>query len=156
MEEWRSISQEQVVMAFVATCIETTARHLGVDYKAMYQRMEHVGLIEHYIVPNYEPLHSESREVLAERLVECLTNWEQHSFDSRKQKTVVQEIVLSNRIGAIAVLLAQQLQITAIQALQLFYESKTCENLHDHLTGLYLYGDLYVAEEFMREMEDKQ
>lgn len=68
----------------------------------------------------------------------------------------MQEIVLSNRMGAIAVLLAQQLQITAIQALQLFYESKTRENLHDHLTGLYLYGDLYVAEEFRREIEDKQ
>lgn len=77
MEEWRTISREQVVMAFVATCIETTARHLGVDYKNIYLRMKRVGLIERYIVPNYEPLHSESRDVLAERLVECLTNWEQ-------------------------------------------------------------------------------
>jgi hypothetical protein len=38
--------------------------------------MERVGMIDDYILPNYEPLHSESREVLAERLVECLTNWE--------------------------------------------------------------------------------
>jgi len=30
-------------------------------------------------------------------------------------------------------------------------ESKTCEDLHDKSTGLYLYGDLYVADEFMRE-----
>lgn len=77
MEEWRKIGREQVVMAFVATCIETTARHLGIDYKTIYHRMKRVGLIERYIVPNYEPLHCESREVLAERLVECLTNWEQ-------------------------------------------------------------------------------
>ena len=28
--------------------------------------------------------------------------------------------------------------------------------LHDKSTGLYLYGDLYVTDEFMREMENKQ
>lgn len=76
MEEIRKISKEQIVMAFVATCIETTARQLGIDYSEMYQRMNRVGMIENYIMPNYEPLHSESREVLAERLIECLNNWE--------------------------------------------------------------------------------
>lgn len=76
MDEIRKISKEQIMMAFVATCIETTARHLGVSYLDVYNRMERVGMIENYIVPNYEPLHSESREVLAERMVECLMNWE--------------------------------------------------------------------------------
>lgn len=71
------ISKEQIIMAFVATCIETTARHLGVSYKEIFQRMEKVGMIDNYIIPNYEPLHSESREVLAERMVECLKSWEE-------------------------------------------------------------------------------
>ena len=78
MDEIRKISKEQIVMAFVATCIEITARHLGVSYLDVYNRMERVGMIENYIVPNYEPLHSESREVLAERMIECLTNWEKN------------------------------------------------------------------------------
>lgn len=76
MEERRSISKEQIIMAYVATCIETTARYLKTDYKNVFERMERVGMIDKYILPNYEPLHSESRDVLAERLVECLTNWE--------------------------------------------------------------------------------
>ncbi|MBQ1198577.1 MAG: DUF3791 domain-containing protein [Bacteroidaceae bacterium] len=76
MEQVRSISKEQVTMAFVATCIETTARYLNADYREVFERMERVGMIDDYILPNYEPLHSESREVLAERLVECLNNWE--------------------------------------------------------------------------------
>ena len=76
MEQVRSISKEQVIMTFVATCIETTARYLNADYREVFERMEHIGMIDDYILPNYEPLHSESREVLAERLVECLTNWE--------------------------------------------------------------------------------
>lgn len=32
-------------------------------------------------------------------------------------------------------------------------KSQTYADLHDKSTGLYLYGDLYVADEFMREME---
>lgn len=76
LEEIVKIPKEQIIMAFVATCIETTARQSGVDYYEMYQRMNRVGMIDDYIIPNYEPLHSESREVLAERLMECLTNWE--------------------------------------------------------------------------------
>ena len=63
-------------MAFVATSIETTARFLGVSYKEIYSRMNRVGMIDKYILPNYEPLHSESREVLAQRMVECLNHWE--------------------------------------------------------------------------------
>ena len=67
---------------------------------------------------------------------------------------VVQEIIMSNRIGAISVELAKRLNIEPVKALQLFYESQTCADLHDKSAGLYLYGDLYVADEFMREKGD--
>lgn len=77
MEQIRKISKEQIVLAFVATCIEATARLLNVGYYEVYQRMERVNMIDEYIIPNYDPLHSESREVLAERLVECLNCWEE-------------------------------------------------------------------------------
>ena len=71
------IPKTQVVMAFVTTCIETTARWLGTSYKEVYQRMKRVNLIEQYILPHYETLHTESRENLAEDLVECMKNWEE-------------------------------------------------------------------------------
>ena len=64
---------------------------------------------------------------------------------------VIQEIIMSNRIGVISVELAKRLNIAPEKALQLFYESQTCADLHDKSTGLYLYGDLYVCDEFMRE-----
>lgn len=76
MENIREIPKEQIVMTFVATCIETTARYLSTSYNEVFKRMERVGMIDNYIIPNYEPLHSESREVLVERLVECLKTWE--------------------------------------------------------------------------------
>ena len=70
------ISRTQVIMTFVATCVETTARALNTSYKEVYQRMKRVGLIERFILPHYETLHSESRDNLAEVMVECLNNWE--------------------------------------------------------------------------------
>ena len=60
---------------------------------------------------------------------------------------------MSNRIGSISMELAKRLDIEPVRALQLFYESQTCADLHDKSTGLYLYGDLYIADEFMREKE---
>jgi hypothetical protein len=31
-----------------------------------------------------------------------------------------------------------------------------CRRFHDPDTGLYLYGDLYVVDEVIRELQDKQ
>jgi hypothetical protein len=78
---------------------------------------------------------------------------EQKQFEDPVKSPVIQEIIMSNRIGAISMELAKRLNIEPVKALQLFYESQTCADLHDKSTGLYLYGDLYVADEFMREME---
>lgn len=69
---------------------------------------------------------------------------------------IVQEIILSNRIGAISMELAKRLDIEPVKALELFYESQTCADLHDKSTGLYLYSDLYIADEFIREKQYRQ
>lgn len=76
MENLIEIPKTQVVMAFVATCIEATARQLETSYKDVYQRMKRVGMIENYIVPHYETLHSESRENVVAGMIECLNKWE--------------------------------------------------------------------------------
>lgn len=81
---------------------------------------------------------------------------EQKNYDIPTQSPVIQEIIMSNRIGAIAMILSEQLGVDSVKSLKLFYESKTCRKLHTRSTGLYLYGDLYVADEFMREMENRQ
>ena len=70
------IPQEQVVMAFVATCIEATARIMGKSYREVYERMKRINLIDKYIYPCYNVLHTESRENLVEDLQKCMANWE--------------------------------------------------------------------------------
>lgn len=78
---------------------------------------------------------------------------EQNPSDDPVKSPEIQEIIMSYRIGIIAAELAKRLDISPVRALQLFYESQTCADLHDKSTGLYLYGNLYIADEFMRECE---
>ena len=70
------IPHTQVVMSFVATCIEATARTLGVSYREVYDRMVRVNMIDDYIYPCYETLHTESRENIVDDLLQCMSNRE--------------------------------------------------------------------------------
>lgn len=85
--------------------------------------------------------------------MKCEGFLEEHQSEDPVKSPIILDIIMSNRIGAIAVELSKRLNIAPEKALQLFYESQTCAYLHDKSTGLYLYGDLYVADEFMREKE---
>ncbi|MBP5671834.1 MAG: DUF3791 domain-containing protein [Victivallales bacterium] len=50
-------------------------------------------------------------------------------------------------------LLSKQLGVSGEQALDIFYMSKTCERLHDPETKLYLFGDLYIVDDVIRELQ---
>jgi hypothetical protein len=80
---------------------------------------------------------------------------EQNNYDNPLKSPIVQEIIMSNRIGAIAVILSEKLDIDNVKALKLFYESETCARLNDKSTGLYLYSDLYIVDDFLIEMQNK-
>lgn len=83
------------------------------------------------------------------------TNWIENLFWEMPavKSPEIQEIILSNRIGSIAAEFSKRLEIAPVRALQLFYESKTCADLHDKETGLYLYGNLYIADEFCENIK---
>ena len=81
---------------------------------------------------------------------------ESKQYDDPVKSPIVQEIIMSNRIGAISMELARRLDIEPVKALELFYESQTCADLHDKSTGLYLYSDLYIADEFIHERQNQQ
>ena len=78
---------------------------------------------------------------------------EQNDSNDPMKSPIVQEIIMSNRIGIICEEISRRMDIKPTKALELFYDSQTCAHLHDKSTGLYLYGNLYVADEFMRERE---
>lgn len=69
---------------------------------------------------------------------------------------MLNRILLWNKMARIVMDLSEKLHITPERALALFYESKVCRLLRNPDTGLYLYGDLYIADEVIRELQDKQ
>jgi hypothetical protein len=77
----------------------------------------------------------------------------QKRFEDMVKSPIIQEIILCNRIGGISVELAKRLNISPSAALQLFYDSRTCAALHDRSTGLYLYSDLYIVDDFLLEQQ---
>ena len=78
---------------------------------------------------------------------------EEKIYKDPAKSPIVQEIILCNQIAGIAMALSKMLDIEPLKAFMLFYESKTCADLHNKATGLYLYGNLYIADEFIREKE---
>lgn len=78
----RPTEQERIII-FVSSCIESVAERLGCKASEVYLRMERVGLIQDYIIPCYDTIHTESRENVTADIIETLEYWE-------KQKGVSQ------------------------------------------------------------------
>ena len=77
MKERVQLNKNEIIMGFVASCIEDVADTLGVDYLEVYRWMDAVKMIDEYIIPNYEVLHSESRRNVTEGLIDTLKRWEE-------------------------------------------------------------------------------
>jgi len=62
MADLIELSLDQILMGFVASCVESVATRLHSDTAMMYNRMDAVGMIDNYLIPFYDTLHTESRE----------------------------------------------------------------------------------------------
>lgn len=76
MPDLIELSKSQILMGFVASCVESLAKRLNNDTATMYHRMDAVGMIDNYLISFYDTLHTESRENLTDSLVETLERWE--------------------------------------------------------------------------------
>ena len=68
------------------------------------------------------------------------------------QKETFPDILLSDKISNVTLLLAQWLSIPVVKAFDIFYKSKTSRELHDLSTDLYTFGDRYIANNVMNEL----
>jgi hypothetical protein len=68
----------------------------------------------------------------------------------------VRDIILWNRIGRMVPMIAEKLHVSVERAFDIFYTSQTCARLHDESTGLYLFGELYIIDDLMMELRERQ
>ena len=71
------ISPEFDRLAFTVLAIEASAQKMNISPSEMRRRLEKVGLIKSLIQDCYDTLHTESREAVANDVVEALKNWEE-------------------------------------------------------------------------------
>ena len=147
MENKIRLTKDEIIMGFVASCVEDVADTLGVDCSEVYQRMDAVKMIDEHIIPNYEVLHSESHKNVTIGLIDTLKRWEEGD-----EKRAVRNIIRWQRISCIVVKISETLNVSLKEALDLFYRSETCRRFHDEETGLYLQGNLYVLNDFLAEI----
>lgn len=61
---------------FAVMAIESAARKLGVTSREMHDRLKMQDLIHTRLIGRYDLLHTQSREWVADDIVETLENWE--------------------------------------------------------------------------------
>lgn len=83
-------------LAFTVLAIEASAQKMNISPSEMRRRLEKVGLIKSLIQDCYDTLHTESREAVANDVVEALKNWEKNKWKS-KYYIMVRLLLLSNR-----------------------------------------------------------
>ena len=60
-------------LEFVVFCIENVAAKLGVEAERVYQAFaEQSDMLKGYIVPEYEVLHTQSREYIVDDLIDVM------------------------------------------------------------------------------------
>ena len=79
MDKWNQLSEEEIKMGFVASCVESAAERVGCSYEEMLDRMDNVGLIDNYIYPHYDALHTEDRNNLTDNVIDTLNRWENNN-----------------------------------------------------------------------------
>lgn len=68
---------------------------------------------------------------------------------------MLNDLNMWNKIGRIVMRLSERLDVSTERALDIFYTSKTCRNLHDPDMGLYLFGDNCIVEDVLAELRGK-
>ena len=76
-EQLMQSSPEFDRLCFTVMAIEASAQKMGISPSEMRKRLDKVGLIKSLIQDCYDTLHTESKEAVANDVVEALKNWEE-------------------------------------------------------------------------------
>lgn len=69
-------SEDELKNIFAVSCVESVAARLNSSTGEIWLRMNKVNLVDKYIYPCYESLHSESRKNVTDDIISTLEAWE--------------------------------------------------------------------------------
>ncbi len=65
---------------------------------------------------------------------------------------MLSDMLMWNKIGRIVTRLSETLDIDTPRALDIFYRSQVCKDLHNPETELYTKGDIYILNDLLNEI----
>lgn len=66
------VVMDEKKLEFTIFCIESLAESLKMDARDVYKLIKNTNILNEYIIPCYEPLHSQSKRYIVEDLIELL------------------------------------------------------------------------------------
>ena len=66
---------------------------------------------------------------------------------------MLNDMLMWNKIGRIVSRLSEKLDIDSVRALDIFYRSQVCKDLHAPETELYSRGDIYILNNLLNEIQ---
>ena len=146
-------------LEFAVFCIENVAAKLGVDAERIYQAFtEKSDILNDYIVPEYEVLHTQSREYIVDDLLDVIKERAvEISFSNgevqREQSSgmTANPILLQKKYFRITECFAKQQGLSLDVALSFFYHSEVYQLIRDGVSDMHCMSDAYLADELKQE-----
>ncbi len=139
--------QNSSELEFAIFCIENVAAKLGVNAERVYQAFtEKSDILNGYIVPEYEVLHTQSREYIVDDLLDVM---------KERGVKISSPILLQIKYSRVIEYFAKQQGLSLDAALDFFYHSDVYQLIRDGVSDMHCMSDAYLAEELEQEYHQK-
>ena len=150
-------------LEFAVFCIENVAAKLGVDAERVYRAFtEKSDILNGYIVPEYEVLHTQSKEYIVDDLLDVMKKREVEIYppDSAFQSAQPSDkkanpILLQMKYSRVIACFAKEQGLSLDAALDFFYHSKVYPLIRDGVSDMHCMSDAYLADELKQEYNER-
>lgn len=150
-------------LEFVVFCIENVAANLGVNAERVYQAFtEQSDILNDYIVPEYEVLHTQSRKYIVADILDVMKEMSvkvtisiSQMYIERTSVMTANPILLQKKYSRVIECFAKQQGISLDAALDFFYHSQVYQLIRGGVSDMHCMSDGYLAEELKQEYEKK-
>ncbi len=131
-------------LEFAVFCIENVAAKLGVDAERVYQAfIEQSDILNGYIVPEYEVLHTQSREYIVDDLLDVMkergleiTPFNGNIQSKKSSAMTANQILIQKKYSRVIECFAKQQGISMDAALDFFYHSEVYQLIRDGVSDM--------------------
>ena len=137
-------------LEFAFFCIESVAEKLHKDPVKVYNALaKDSNILNSYIVPLYDVLHTQSKQYIVDSVVSVLH--EKGLFNM-----TAHPVLLQKKYTRIITLFAQRSHLTFDTALDFFYHSDVYKFMSEGVSDMHCRSDLYLVEDLENEYATKK